>query len=175
MKLSSLFLFAMAAGYGIVSGQTNSALAPRTWFTLPPSPQLRPMGHENEFSNQLAIELVSLIDNQPADAASAATPTSANNSAATENWRDDRFPDRMALDSRTGEFDYQSYRLIYEGAYLNRPEPESDDLFSRVVTGVFKPEPFQIGRTTACCSVFTAIKRKSPLCLLNPMVLNISW
>ncbi len=34
---------------------------------------------------------------------------------------------------------------------------------------------FHIGKTEWSCSILTAIKRRNPLCLLNPIVLNISW
>jgi len=101
--------------------------------------------------------------------------TISNGSITVANYRNDCINDQVVLDSYLGEFDYQTYRLLSESNFLKRPEPEPDDLFSRAANEIFKPEPVRIGKTTVCFSVVTAIKRKNPLCLVNPMVLNISW
>jgi hypothetical protein len=69
------------------------------------------------------------------------------------------------------------------GFYL-RPEDytvirlplEASDPLTRGFEAVFKPEEFKLGRTAKLsCSVLTAIKRKNPLCLINPIFLNVSW
>jgi hypothetical protein len=53
--------------------------------------------------------------------------------------------------------------------YLTRPEPLS------FVDGVFRPEVLHLGKTSISCSLLTALKRKNPLCLLNPVVFQLSW
>jgi hypothetical protein len=41
---------------------------------------------------------------------------------------------------------------------------------------VFKPEEFRLGqRARGSCSILTAIKRRNPLCLLNPIFIDVSW
>jgi hypothetical protein len=58
---------------------------------------------------------------------------------------------------------------------LIKPAPKPDNFLTRGFNSIFEPEEFHVGKTTICCSVATAIKRKNPLCLLNPLVLNVSW
>lgn len=68
------------------------------------------------------------------------------------------------------------YAERLENAGYMKPSPlPPDDLFSRTVNAMFQPEPVRVGRTTVAFSPITAIKRKNPLALLNPIVLNISW
>lgn len=167
-----LCLLLIALSYGSVSAQTNSSLAPRGWFSLP-SAQLRPVSPETHNSMAIAGQPVSLTNT--VDDVGSGVVTMTNGSTPVANYRNDRLNDQVVLDSYLGEFDYRTYRLLYESDFLKRPEPEPDDLFSRVANEIFKPEPFRIGKTTVCFSVVTAMKRKNPLCLLNPMVLNMSW
>lgn len=165
MKLLSFTLLLMSAACSIGRGQTNpSALAARPLFSLPPS-ELRPLSSASD---------------TPASCASlkksdTRVENSVTNTMASLHWDEVGNADHLTLARYPGEFDYQSYRLLHENAVLRRKEPELDDFFSRTVREVFVPEPFRIGKTTVCCSLITAIKRKNPLCLLNPMVLNVSW
>ena len=55
------------------------------------------------------------------------------------------------------------------------PIHRSDDPLTRCLDSVFRPEEFHVGKTTVSCSILTAIKRKNPLCLINPIFLNVSW
>lgn len=55
--------------------------------------------------------------------------------------------------------------------YANR----SQGRFARALDSIFRPEPIRIGGVEASFTVVTAIKRKNPLCLLNPLVINVSW
>ena len=75
--------------------------------------------------------------------------------------------------------DDQEFRLSYGGHYdydFLRPAKVSADPVTRVLDSVFRPEEFRVGRaTTVSCSLLTAIKRKNPLCLLNPLFLSVSW
>jgi hypothetical protein len=75
--------------------------------------------------------------------------------------------------------DDQGFRLPDGRHYdfdLIRPAKVSADPVTRALDSVFRPEEFHVGRTyTVSCSILTAIKRKNPLCLLNPLVLSVSW
>lgn len=66
------------------------------------------------------------------------------------------------------------YRLE-TGDYVIFHEPPTDNPYVRAVDAIFTPEVIRLGKMSLACSVVTAIKRKNPLCLLNPMVLDLSW
>jgi hypothetical protein len=56
--------------------------------------------------------------------------------------------------------------------------PPPDNLLARgfnSFTSIFEPEEFKVGKTMVSSSITTAIRRKNPLCLLNPIVFNVSW
>ena len=75
--------------------------------------------------------------------------------------------------------DYQDFRLPYGRHYdfdLIRPTKVSADPVTRALDSIFRPEEFHVGRTyTVSCSLLTAIKRKNPLRLVNPLFLSVSW
>jgi len=37
------------------------------------------------------------------------------------------------------------------------------------------PQPIQFRKVSVSCSIITAIKRKNPLCLINPIFLDVRW
>lgn len=84
-------------------------------------------------------------------------------------------PEQMSLNSWTSDFHQQIYRRLEEGGYLNRPRGPSDNLFVRAVDGIFRPEVVHFKKVDVSCSLVTAIKRKNPLCLLNPIFLSVDW
>lgn len=55
------------------------------------------------------------------------------------------------------------------------PSLESRTGFDRVAAEIFEPEVFHIGHVAIGSSLSTAIRRKNPLCLLNPYVFWASW
>jgi hypothetical protein len=60
--------------------------------------------------------------------------------------------------------------------YLVRNEPKLDRAFGLFVEDVYRPEVFHLGKIPMSVSVWTAIKRRNPLCLLlNPIVFQASW
>lgn len=60
--------------------------------------------------------------------------------------------------------------------YLIRSEqPVFDRGVNRFLDQVFRPEEFKLGKHSVSSSITTAIKRKNPLCLLNPIVFQCSW
>ena len=177
MKLILLLLSMVVGSRELVLGQTSSTVTPRSWFTLSPS-QLRPVNQGAETLEEAASGPdgeTAIIQEHQAPTTSEDKSNPRTNSATSLEDSDDDHKDQMTLVRYSGEFDYPTYRLVHEGGPLKHSEPASDDLFSRVINGIFVPETFRIGKTTVCCSVFTAIERKNPLCLLNPIVLNVSW
>jgi len=82
---------------------------------------------------------------------------------------------QMSLNSLTGDGEFRS-RIIRPGEfYLIQAEPESENRFVRAAEALWRPEVVHLGRTSVSCSVITAIKRKNPLCLLNPIFFQASW
>jgi hypothetical protein len=67
------------------------------------------------------------------------------------------------------------YRRLDRGGYLNKPELPSENLVVRALDNTFRPEFIRVGKAEMSFSLLTAIKRKNPLCLLNPLVFQLSW
>ena len=145
--------------------QTNVVI-PRAWLSIP-SAQLRPI--ISETSSSLEIGEVA-----PQFEAYFNEHAATNTSGVVWPFGND-LQEEISVHRFAGEFDYRTYRLLRDGSILRPPTKMPDDPFSRIAFEIFAPEPFRIGNTTVCCSLFTAIKRKNPLCLLSPMVLNVSW
>ena len=83
--------------------------------------------------------------------------------------------DHIFLSTDRGNPDFQAYHHYPPDFSIIRPVRSSDDPLVRCLDSVFRPEEFHIGKTTVSCSILTAIKRKNPLCLINPIFLNVSW
>ena len=74
------------------------------------------------------------------------------------------------------EGNVQRYYLRQPGFGLIPPARISDNLMVRAFDSVFQPEEVHVGRTaTVSCSIWTAIIHKNPSCLLNPIIVNVSW
>ena len=58
---------------------------------------------------------------------------------------------------------------------LRAEEPVFENGVNRFMDQVFRPEVFKVGKHSLSSSIITAIKRKNPLCLLNPIIFQISW
>ena len=73
----------------------------------------------------------------------------------------------------------QDFHLYYFGPRdfdFIRPVQVERDPVTRAFYSIFQPEVFQVGRkTTLSCSILTAIKRRNPLCLLNPIFFEMTW
>jgi hypothetical protein len=84
--------------------------------------------------------------------------------------------DPNILNVDRGDQGFESYYLKQQDFGFIQPAHASDNPLSRAFDSVFRPEEFRVGRTaTVSCSILTAIKRKNPFCLLNPIFLNVSW
>jgi len=85
-------------------------------------------------------------------------------------------PDQIVVTDDRGAEDVQQYYLRQRNFGFERIDRVPDNLLARALDSVFRPEEFHIGRTaTFSCSLLTAIVRKNPFCLLNPIFLNVSW
>jgi hypothetical protein len=82
-------------------------------------------------------------------------------------------PGKFAASTSREDSDYYLRNREFD---LIRPPARPPDMLTRGFDSVFRPEEIRIGRNaTFSCSMVTAIKRKNPLCLLNPIFLNLSW
>jgi len=88
---------------------------------------------------------------------------------------DQDFLPRHPRETDRDEFEFQLYKRIERGRYLTPPPPKPTTAFGRFMHNTFEPEVFSVGKTRVSCTIVTAIKRKNPLCLLNPLFLNVSW
>jgi hypothetical protein len=69
-----------------------------------------------------------------------------------------------------------AYLRHHDFGLILPPKPASRDPITRGFDAVFRPEEFRFGRSaTFSCTITTAIKRKNPLCLLNPLFLQVTW
>ena len=73
-----------------------------------------------------------------------------------------------------GRIDPELYKRLEAAGCLTPHPPPPDNAFTRAMS-IFEPEVVHLGQFDVSCSLITAIKRKNPLCLLNPMVLNVAW
>lgn len=151
-------------------GQTNSSPATRPLFS-PPTLRLRPLSSEPEKLEQ-ARTAVSSEERQSATPVSKPEKISADvGSVAIPNI----LPGQMSLTRAEKDLDLEIYRRLEQGGYLTRREPRSENVFVRGMGAIWNPEAVQIGKISVSCPIITAIKRKNPLCLINPMVLSASW
>jgi hypothetical protein len=86
-----------------------------------------------------------------------------------------QFPEPMSLNMDPNDRDFQLHRRLKDDFDSIRQKQSPDDGFARCVDSLFRPEVLHIGKTYISCSLLTAIKRKNPLCLINPIFLTISW
>lgn len=68
------------------------------------------------------------------------------------------------------------FRRMDREGYFDRPVRPSDSPVVRWAEGTFGEEEVKMGKSAKLsCSLYTAVKRKNPLCLLNPCFLHFSW
>jgi hypothetical protein len=108
---------------------------------------------------------------QSADLTPDRHPADFTQSETRPGWRD-----QYSLSTHMSELDMEVYKRLDEGGYLRRPEPETT--IGHFMERTFSPEIIHLGNRSskafASCTLYTAIKRKNPLCLLNPMFLFVS-
>lgn len=152
------------------SGSTNSPkdscafdVSPLKHCLVVPCPQLRPPAEEDPLEFELAATNDVSFLRQPL-----AEPEMADDPApgyAYSYRRSDLFP---------GRIDPELYKRLDAAGFLTPHPPPPDNAFTRAMR-IFEPEIVHIGQFDIAFSLITAIKRKNPLCLLNPVPLNIVW
>jgi hypothetical protein len=79
--------------------------------------------------------------------------------------------ERMELDTERLVRSLDRYRWMNGTECLTRPEFHDRTLLD----AIFEPEVIRLRKVDLGGSLITAIKRKNPLCLLNPIVFWMSW
>jgi hypothetical protein len=89
----------------------------------------------------------------------------------------DTKPSRLVaeLTLKDTQRELEIYRRLEAGGYLTRQNPTSDNALDRALDSAFLPATIHFRKFDLSCSLVTAIQRKNPLCLLNPIFLNVSW
>jgi hypothetical protein len=161
-RIASRSILCRASGVGLVClaftslAQTTSPAPIQKWLTLSDL-HLRP-------ETTTAVKPESLPKVAGPDLSSTA-PKPAN---ATSQPAD---PFSLGLNRDDADFYFR-----HQDLGLLKPPAGPHDPLSRGFDAVFRPEEFHLGRkATVSCSILTAIKRKNPLCLLNPIFLHVSW
>ena len=67
------------------------------------------------------------------------------------------------------------FRQIEKEGSLKAPEPMFNSEVGRKIENAFRPEILHVGHVRIYSPLVTAIARKNPLCLIDPVVLNISF
>ena len=69
----------------------------------------------------------------------------------------------------------QIYDRLDRARFLTKPELPSENRVDQLVNSIFVPEVIKFRKVSVSCSVITAIKRKNPLALINPIFLDVRW
>jgi len=72
-------------------------------------------------------------------------------------------------------FEAEIYQRLERGGYLTRREPPTENLLTRFLDSNFEPEILRFRKVSVSCTLLTAIKRKNPFCLVNPIFLHVEW
>jgi hypothetical protein len=87
----------------------------------------------------------------------------------------DEFAAQITSDGFKTDSERRMYRELDEQGYLTRQLSDPERNFDYYFGQVFYPEEFRFGKTTVSCSLVTAIKRRNPLCLINPLFFQMTW
>ncbi|MCI0747852.1 MAG: hypothetical protein L0Y58_20790 [Verrucomicrobia subdivision 3 bacterium] len=86
-----------------------------------------------------------------------------------------QWQDSLVMEEAEFERVYRRLEQLDRDGKLWTRERKSDNRFVRALDAIFRPEVVRVGNTAFSCSIYTAIKRKNPLCLINPLVVSVSW
>jgi hypothetical protein len=170
MKNTFLFPWLFALCCWNCAGQTNSQTVAVGLYSMSAPRLLQPEPEPGK----------SATPNAPADTESAALLLSPASSGKALSDMDSMTnsvpsPDQMSSVSGVSDFDLQMFYRLERAGYLTPAAPPSDNRFFRFVDNTFLPEVIHYRKVDVSCTLVTAIKRKNPLCLLNPLFFNLSW
>ena len=81
----------------------------------------------------------------------------------------------LSSDNFNSDFERKLFSRIEKGGYFGGRAPVPVNVLDKVVDNIFRPEIIHAGKTTVSCSLVAAIKRKNPLCLINPVFFQWCW
>ncbi len=164
MKTLCVLMIAVVADAAISLAQTNAW--PKGWpaFSIP-HVQLRP----------LEAPPKQVVPTGSSDAGS--QPQLSTSSVRTESapTQPNAGPEPVALDVGLRGFELEVFRRLDRAGCFERAQRASDSAVLRWAEGTFRPEVLRVGGTEVTCSLVTAVKRKNPLCLLDPILINVAW
>lgn len=161
-KVFCLEIVMVIIGAALTTASETNTIPQLSRFLILPKPQLR-----TEYSEQT----VSRSDPQNRLVNLSSFSTELNASALKM-----KPSDPIVLSANHGDEAFQRYFNMRPDFGFIRPVQASDNLIARAFDSVLQPEEYRVGKTaTLSCSILTAIKRRNPFCLLNPIFLNLSW
>jgi hypothetical protein len=158
---STLFFFCLCA-----LGQTNSETAPVQQLSLPKL-ELRPADLKLDNTDaELGLPNTNALTEQ-------VIATNSDEIKLSYDARPTTFSSELSIQGSRRELEV--IRDLEEGGYLIRRDETFETTIDRYVNNIFEPEVIHLGKMGLSSSIVTAIKRKNPLCLINPIFFNLSW
>jgi hypothetical protein len=165
MKQILVLVGALASCWVNTRAQTNPTPAESLALSLPTS-RVRELPTAEQ-------ETEPKYDTRTSDGQSSQSASSDSEKKLVDNTSDrdaSPAPIQVDLDQGRGESLIEGDLRTEQGPlYLTRLEPRS------FIEDIFEPEGVEVGKTRFSCSILTAIRRKNPLCLINPIFLQLSW
>ena len=162
------FLALLFCGWSLAA-QTNSGSLSRELFSTPQL-QLRPLAQKP------AIPRADFSDNNQLMQPDLPRADDSKLSAGGP-WENSSIGNSFELgisNDRSRSFAMQ-YERLERGGYLRRPELPTENRLYRFVNATFEPEVIHLGKASVSCSLITALKKKNPLCLIDPIFFHLSW
>jgi len=161
-------LLLVCSGGGLVA-ETNLALVPRQLLSIPPA-ELRALNPDsNRQTPAVAADSDGLLLGSAPERDLVLRPEVEISVKAVGEF------EATSASGAPSGFPWAIYDRLERGGYLTRPELPSENRLERFVTATFAPEVIQFRKASLSCSLITAIKRRNPLCLLNPIFLDLRW
>jgi len=170
MNKPFLVIWIMLAGCLDLWSQTNATTGESTLFS---SPQLQlrfslpalSSAQSRQAAATTAVEEVALVP-LPVTRLESISPSTTNATGLN---------DELNLEATATFSSISSYPAPDLGRLLTQRDPEALSLLKHPVDAIFEQEVLRLGKAGFSCSIVTAIKRRNPLCLLNPEFLRFSW
>jgi hypothetical protein len=166
MKRLLVHLFVFAACGVVCSGQTNPPCSPATLFSVPTT-QLRLAAPQTEQSKPDSTPSNEESRDSRLNSAETSLPKTSTNSAGAFEIVESEIDPRA--------YDPNTFGSLLESGLIVRAPAVTESRVVRFIEDGFRPDVIPIGKVKVSCSVITAIKRKNPLCLLNPYVFILTW
>jgi hypothetical protein len=160
-----LFLFLVCCTTNVL-GETNSASVAQQLFSIPEM-ELRLSNSESNLS-------AAQISRLPWPSEQREAPISSEDQGATNALAQGLF-EATSLGGGLSRVSMQIYDRLDKAGFMTKPELPSENRVDQLVNSIFVPEVIKFRKMSVSCSVITAIKRKNPLALINPIFLNVRW